>query len=370
MPKICFISLIVIYSIVTSSLYSAQSSQNSTQMQDITYLDETITIVDSDVSSFSISIRNLSEMKLSEIQVIDTDDFGNEKRRFLTKGVFLAELLSLHGINIKELQSMRVTSKDGYSIKLDQKILNNRKIILAFLVDGKPLWERQQPLRLFVKDETPMYWVGGLSKLRLVRKNTVSEDVNQQEIEKAYFLETLINITEQTQYPDTSDNAVKMQDILSDKTPEERVYFAASDSFNKVEELSTVLKGYLIIDGEHSPHFKIPRLSKGMYIKNVFRIITGKTAFIHIGQLRSLIENDSESIPLAHVLKKSNLKQSEFYKLVNTALLETIVSTTQLKDIMLDLANGEVTAVHSNKPEEITIKNLLYIEAIHEPGKK
>lgn len=54
---------------------------------------------------------------------------------------------------------IRLSGSDGYSIEVPAEILANRDIILAYLVNGKSLDERKQPLRAIILEERAVYWV-------------------------------------------------------------------------------------------------------------------------------------------------------------------------------------------------------------------
>ena len=98
--------------------------------------------------------------------VVSVSSSGEETEMNVSGGL-LGELLEIHGISQIELNGIRVTAVDGYSMEIPSEVLKNRDIILAYEIDGKPLLEKNRPVRIIIPGERAMYWVSAVSTIEI-----------------------------------------------------------------------------------------------------------------------------------------------------------------------------------------------------------
>jgi DMSO/TMAO reductase YedYZ molybdopterin-dependent catalytic subunit len=134
-------------------------------------------IVDGDVASpFSISTGELAKMPH---QTVTMTEMGGAKASY--EGVPLADILAKAGLPFgKELRGktlasyLLVEARDGYQVvfslgEIDAGVGSTR-VIVADRSDGKPLTERQGPIRLVVtSDQRPARSVRMLEKIHVVQ---------------------------------------------------------------------------------------------------------------------------------------------------------------------------------------------------------
>jgi len=117
--------------------------------------------------ALSIPVSLLMDLPQETVHVVAVNSAGEESP-FSATGARFSDLLATYGKEQENMEKIRLIAGDGYSIEVPGHVLRERAIILAYLIDGKPLDERDAPLRVVIPEERAMYWVRNLSKIEVL----------------------------------------------------------------------------------------------------------------------------------------------------------------------------------------------------------
>ncbi len=314
-----------------------------------------------------ITVAEVKELPVIEKTVVSVNSAGNKKEYTIT-GALLADLLKKHGKLQHNLKSIRLIAGDGYEIDVDQSILQQRDIIIGYLIDGKPLKERYQPFRVVIPEERAMYWLKNLVKIEVL------DLVETVEIDKVYFLETAISEVEQLDYTyyDSVDQAVKVAELvekLGISTDLRTVRLLASDGLDKDEERDIFAGGYLKISGDYAPMFLSPDLPKGMFVKDLLLINYGQNALCSLNNMLKTLNQvtvaDNTGVNIADLLAQTGLTAAEQYRFKAIDGYAVEVAATELDNGIIYFDHkGRVRSFFANLPKNYSVKNLYLIEGI------
>lgn len=315
-----------------------------------------------------ISVEELKDLPVIEKKVVSVNSSG-DKMEYTITGALFSDLLEKYGKSQQDLKTIRLVAGDGYAIDVDQNILENRDIILGYLVNGNPIKEKYQPVRVVIPGERAMYWVKNLVKIKVLE---VIETVN---INRVYFLETIIPEVEQTEYTyyDSVDMAVKVSDLVGKigvSTDLRRVKMVASDGLDKDEERDIFDSGYIKVTGDYAPMFLSPDIPKGMYVKDLLFVNYGENAICSLNQALKVLAtatiDGKTGIKMSGLFEKTGLTAADKYSLkaVDGYSVEVTAADIEKGIIYLD-EKGRVRSFFANLPKNTSVKYLYLIEPVN-----
>ena len=313
-----------------------------------------------------VTIDEIKELKKVNEDVISLSSSGEETELNISGGL-LEELLIKHNVSQTELDSIRITATDGYSMEIPSEILKNRDIVLTYEVEGEPLLKEDEPLRIVIPEERAMYWVRSVSKIEVVEKKTAAG----KQVEKVLIFDAAIsNLDKQDyEYYEDLDKAIKIDDLLSEFVPEgkEQVFIKASDGLQRNETRETFKDAFIKITGENSPMFLSPDLPEGMHVKGILWFSSEEVAFLTtdkaLGVYSKLIQEDIEGIPLKEVSEDIDLKQGDIYIFTASDGYSIEISKDDIdKGILYKADDGSTRVGFEGLPKNTTVRDLLSIE--------
>lgn len=310
-----------------------------------------------------ISLREIMEMEQIREEIITRDDSGNIERRFPVRGVLLEKMLSYLGEDINALSAVRIAARDGYAVEIPRDILGKRNIILAYEMEGKPLFEGSKPIRIFVPGEEEMYWIKQAVRISLIY---LKEGPGKIEISKIIFMETRFLNLDKEDYGKDGMKAVKTPDLLSGIKEPARISLLASDGLEKNEDYELFSRGRIVIEGEDAPSFRGQDIPKGMHVKNLLWIGAGETGFLSIARGSGIFHgkniSDHKGILLKEIAEKFTLKKAEIYLLESKDGSIIEISPEDMgKGIAFTAEDGGVSCVFENIFEGKPIEDIISI---------
>ena len=338
-----------------------KSASQSTQNQNIQNL--VITgLTDSDIQVTADDLKNAKQVTKA---VTAVDSAGN-KTNYTVKGPLFDDILKKYGKSQKDLNGIRFIASDGYSIAVPAEVLKNRDIILAIEVDGKPLDDKDKPVRAVIPDERAMYWVKSLTKIEVL-KNTAEQSVS-----KIIFLESASkSVTVQDyKYYDKTDKALKNSDLINkyaSGVDAGNIYIKAADNLKQNEQKDTFLKAYIKFTGEDSPAFVAPDMPAGMQVKNVLWISYGDDLFFSANKgmdyLKKINMDGKEGVLVKNVLTEAGMTTSGSYIFTSLDGHKTEIKDTDTGNGIISISkDGEISTYFKGLPANTSIKGLLSIE--------
>lgn len=328
-----------------------------------------ITIVGLDNEESEVNLDDIKKLEKVNSDVISISSSGEENEMNVTGGL-LEELLQKHDISQKDLSGIRFIASDGYSIDVPDTVLKSRDIILAYEVDGEPLFEDSQPIRVVVPDERAMYWVKKLEKIELI----MDEDpqVDNQEASKLIILDSTLSKLKEVDYEyyKDMDKAVTIDELLTEFSLDDlndKVFIKAGDGLEKTEANKVFRDAYIKTTGEGSPMFTSPDMPKGMTVKNILWFSVGDTSFLSVkSAMESFDKADLdgvEGILLKDILKdlKLDLEGTYTFTSVDGYSVDIIANDLQ-SGILYMIEDGKVTVEFTELDKRTTVKDLLSIE--------
>jgi hypothetical protein len=320
-----------------------------------------------------ISVAELMTLKAIEQEIQKLGDNGEVEDQYPIKGVLLEDVLAHLEISADNLDSLRFTAGDGYSVEVPKDILTSAKVILAYEIDGEPLFEGTRPIRMFIPGQEAMYWVKNTVKISLSRgaSDTPGPGGDQAgPLKKIVFFETLQSLVEVVDYAgEAGAKAVKNSQILADVQTSSLVRLLASDGFEKNEELDTFLANYIVVQGENAPAFRGPDLPRGMHVKNLVFLSTGDTGFLFVEKGKEYFETASvgedNGIKLKDLVDKLGLEKADAYILESEDGYSVEVSFADLeKGIVFLRDDGILSSAFQDLPKNTKVKYLLSISVV------
>ncbi|MFA6940412.1 MAG: molybdopterin-dependent oxidoreductase [Clostridiaceae bacterium] len=324
---------------------------------------EKIIIAGLDGSNKTITVNDIKTFKPVEKDVIAVDSAG-KKTNYSVKGALFEDILKKYGKSQKGFSGVRFTASDGYSIEVTPEILKSRDIIFAYEINGKPLTDNWEPIRIIIPDERAMYWASKLSKVELLNS------IKKVDISKVIFLDTAIKTIPQQDYNyyKSKDKAVKNKDLLdkfSTNVNDDNVIINAFDGLVRNEQKTTFASAFTKFNGEDAPIFISPDLHVGMYVKGMVFFSNGGNLFFSLNKgLEKYGENNSDNkkiMTLDDIIKQSKLVQAQKYQITSLDGTKTVISSSDITKVSFYLnSKGIAVADYSNKK----LKDVLSIEAV------
>ncbi|SCY52209.1 molybdopterin-dependent oxidoreductase [Alkaliphilus peptidifermentans] len=327
---------------------------------------EIIIIAGLGAEDIEITVKKLKGYNKVTKEVVSVNSSGNENQ-FKATGCLLEDVLKDLGHSQKSLEAIRLVAGDGYSMEVPKEVVNARDIILAYEIDGEPLDEKSQPIRVIVPEERAMYWVRNLSAIEVL------EAIEKSTVESVVFLEAATTLIPQEEYTyyDSVDYAVKAKDLIEEFAGNEDadVYIKAADGLEKNETLTIFKDGYIKITGEDNPMFLSPDIPKGMYVKNILHFSQGKYGFCSLISGESVFQavavEDQEGISIKVIADEMRLKEGSIYIFTAIDGYSVEVEAADLeKGIVYIGKEGELRTLFDGLPKNTRIKGLLSIEAM------
>ena len=314
-----------------------------------------------------ITVTELKELPVIEDEVTSVDSSGDEND-YKIKGALFADLLAKNGIDNNNIKSLRFVAGDGYAIEVPETIINNRKIILAYEINGEPLYDKTKPVRAVIPGERSMYWVKNLVEIQVVNMVEIAS------IKELLFMETAFSKLEKYDYTyyESTDKAVKVKDFknMTKFTTDSRtITMKAADGFNKDEVKDIFLNGYIKVTGEHAPMFLSPDIPKGMYVKDLLFVEYGNSTACSLQQALKIMPlmkiDGNEGIQLKELIAKAGVIKADEYKLAAVDGYEVTVSYNDLKSGIVYIDDkGRVRCSFAELSKKYYVKHFYKISAV------
>jgi len=315
----------------------------------------------------TINLKELKGLPVIEETAISADE-GDDKNEYEVKGVLLSDLLASQGVSKQDLKKIRLVAGDGYEIDIPEPILQQRKLILAFEINGEPLDERTKPIRVVIPNEMSMYWLKNLSEIK------IADMVETVDIKSLVFLETLASELQKIDYTyyESVDKAVKISEIIEYMeldTDLRTVSFKAADGFEKNETIDVFAEAYIKITGKNVPLFLSPDFPKGMHIKDMLFINYGSTSICSIEQSKNVFDlktaGDNEGVPMSELIEGSKLVQADRYEVIAVDGYSVKVSAEDMKSgIVYTDEKDTVRIAFADLGKQYSVKYLYEIKAL------
>lgn len=312
-----------------------------------------------------ITVAELMTLSSVSEEVVATDDDGKITEQYTAEGVLLETVLSHLGIASKDLDTVRFTAGDSYSVEVPNSILTSRKLILAYKANGKFLPAGDGPIRVFIPEERSMYWVRNTLKISLSWGNA-GDEVGVGSVKRIIFFETLLAELESVDYPaETGAKAVKTAAVLADVQASPLVRLLAADGFVKNEELATFKELYIVTEGEDTPALRGPELPLGMHVKYLVALWTGDSGFAFVERgLDYFTPTEAAGFTGVSLQELTALfgLTSETYVLTASDGYSVEVGRDDLAaGIVYMQENGELASAFEGLPKNTGVRNLLSI---------
>ncbi|OBR90763.1 oxidoreductase molybdopterin binding domain protein [Clostridium ragsdalei P11] len=358
------IILILIGIVVCKNLINPLSEGKNTTLS---YDNQKILIHGLKDTDFEVSIKDLRQLDTVTKRGEATRSNGEEVSLKAT-GPLLDTFLSKYGKKQKNFTTIRFIAKDNYSIAVPSDILNSRQIIMAYIIDGKPLKE-DQPLHIVIPGERAMYWV------KMLKQVDFETGENVKSCRKVVFLETASSNMSQEDYKyyDSIDKAIKTKDLIkkyaniNDSTVK-NVSMVAGDGLRKNETKENFLSAYIKITGKDAPKFMAPQFPQGMHVRDLMFINYGDAAVFSISQGNKVLKqtgiDDIHGIDFSEIIKQVGMTNAKGYKLTNLNGTSIQLTPDELSEGVIYLKEGKTVAFSTGVNGKNNMDNLLSIEAI------
>jgi hypothetical protein len=264
-----------------------------------------------------ISMDDIMKLNVVERKVTAVPKEGEEKSERSVKGIILDDLFQKYlGTAQKDLFAIKFVAGDGYAIEVEKDLLQTRKIVLAYEVDGKPLKDKDKPLRSIVPDVFEMYWVKNLVKIEVI------EEREQSQINSIILMETRISSIpdQEYKYLQNTDRAVRISDLLlgsGDEKDPEVVFIKSVDGLEKNENPGIFTGALIKYTGEDSPQFTSLDIPLGMWVKKILFFNYGNFSYFSVSRgLESFEKSGIEgrtSIKLSDVFSNCGIADAQKY---------------------------------------------------------
>ncbi|HZK57544.1 MAG TPA: molybdopterin-dependent oxidoreductase, partial [Clostridia bacterium] len=346
---------------------NAESSGSDGKVSTAEDITESIILAGIGGEDIKVTIEEVEKLKKVSKDVISLSSDGGETELNASGGL-LGELLEKHNITQTELDSIRVTAGDGYSMEIPSEILKNRDIILAYEINGESLFEEDKPIKIVIPGERAMYWVRNVAKIEIAKEETA---VGKQ-VGKVLIFDTAISNLDMGDYEyyGERDKAIKTSDLLNKFIPEgeEQVFIKAADGLQRNETRETFKNAFIKVTGKESPMFLAPDLPEGMHIKGILWFRSEETAFLTMDKALETysksVQGDIEGISLKEVLEDMDLEQGNAYIFTADDGYSVEISKDDIdRGILYKMSNGSTGVSFEGLPKNTMVRDLLSIEA-------
>ncbi len=329
---------------------------------ELPYDDEIVTFVYGETQT-QYSIAQLRAMESITQEIIRKDDAGDITSQYSVKGVTLETVLDDLGIELADVQSLRLVAGDGYAVEIPGRIAANRLFIFAYEMDGAPLQQGTAPLRAFIPEEETMYWVRNLETIYILKADSTDRTSS---VEKIVFFETLLLGLDPAEYADEENAlAVTSAEVMAGVNASNTVYLLAQDNFYKHEEHETFIGAYIVVQGENTPAFRSPDLPRGMHVRNLLWFSSGDTGFLVVERaldyFDSMEVDGNTGINLLEVVLYFGLQQADSYILEAADGFSVEIAHEDLDKGIVHIRedSGQVATRFDGLPRNTSIRDLM-----------
>jgi hypothetical protein len=314
--------------------------------------------------------RELTVEQLKEYTAVERDvesvNSSGDVTPYTVKGALFSDVLNDMELIQMELDAIRLVAGDGYSIEVGQEVLASREIILAYEVDGEPLFEDSRPIRIIIPEERAMYWVRNLVKIEILQTEAPVE------VSEIYVIETAAADLEQQEYLSDSEiqQAVATTDLVSwtdANVPSVRLL--SVDGLAKNETWENFSKGVIMLTGADAPAFVGEDLPKGMHVKEILWLAADHRGFVSAANVQkkfsSVTVDGNTGISLSEVL--AGIGFIEDTGILLTASDGYSVSITRedvSKGIIYLNDEGKACVIFDGLPRNTSVKAILKISVV------
>ena len=313
-----------------------------------------------------VPLTLIKELRQITEEVVPVTSAGVESHYAATGAVF-SDLLAHYGKRQEDILGIRLVASDGYSIDVPRDILMERQIILAYIVDGMPLEQDGESLRVVIPGERAMYWVRNLSRIEVI------DQIQRAEVRTLRFLESLAEMGPLEDYPYFGhvDQAMKIKETLEyleiNEQPE-RVFFKASDGFEKNEAYDEFVSGYIKITGRSAPLFLSPELPEGMHVRDIVFFLFGDNAFASLTQAFNYYEpkmvDDVVGISFLELMTDLEMAQGDMYRLTALDGYQIEVTDEDMAQGYVSFYEGQVCSYFPGLPPNTSVRSLYTVEVL------
>ncbi len=292
------------------------------------------------------------------------------KEDMVVEGPLLSEVLKKHGIQLADFQGIGVTGRDGYYALMSKELLEKRKVILTYRVNGQENIKEDKPVRVVVPDELGVYWV------RMVSNIDLYTDIPDKDIKSVKIFDPLTRDIEpyMYEYYGSKDMAIEIGKILAKfnyVNLEGFFTMVSSDGLSKNEVINMVRQRYYIkVTGDGAPMNIAPNFKLGMNVKSMAYFSTTTDAVIfprEMQKITGLSELDAQKgMMLEKVLEGVGVitPREKKFELMNTTGQFIQIPGQDLTKCILVYKQEKVTAFYQGADGLVQLADLLEINEI------
>jgi hypothetical protein len=114
-------------------------------------------------------VLTIDELKALDCVTVKTHSTSDKIGEIKATGPLLQTILAEYGSSLEDYNRIVITATDGYEITLNQPLINDNQLILAFGIDGKPLDDDEKPLRLIIPESDSAYWIRMIRSVEFIK---------------------------------------------------------------------------------------------------------------------------------------------------------------------------------------------------------
>jgi len=316
--------------------------------------------------SIQITMKDLKEFPTVKVDCTLSKSTGT-KIDMTAEGPLLQEVLKKYGIDLFEYEGIGITGRDGYYAMVSKEIIDNSRVILGYIFNGKPIPEEEKPIRVVIPEEFGVYWVKMVSDIELY------DDIPEKQIKSVKMFYALTQDIEPYgfEYYGSKDASIEVGKILAkfkNVNPKGFFTMASSDGLVKNESIAMVNNRYYIkIEGAGAPMNVSPNFKLGYNVKNIAYFSTTEDAVIFPNEMQKLTGTvklgNEEGLPLEKVLEIAGIEgvAKKQFEAVDTLGESIKLSGEEISRCILVYKDKEVTLVCQDENGVKRLSNLLEI---------
>ena len=297
---------------------------------------------------------------------VESISSSGEVTPYSVKGALFADVLADMGLIQTDLAGIRLVAGDGYAIEVGPEVLASREIILAYEVDGEPLFADSRPIRIIIPDERAMYWVRNLTEIEILPGRAAVA------VSEIQIIETVVGGLAQEEY--LSDNEVQQSVSTTDLVLWEGddfpvVHIYSVDGLAKNETWENFAKGRIMWTGSDAPAFVGEDLPKGMHVKKILWFAADHKAFlsaVHAQEKYSALTVEGNTgVALTDIFTDSGFQETANILLTAADGYTVTVAREDIgKGIIYVNTEGQACVVFAGLPRNTMVKAVTKIEAV------
>ena len=327
-------------------------------------LDDTIVINSEAQGEVEFTIEDLMEFEEVTEEITRRDD-GEVTERYPVTGVLLTDVLASMDIELSALESVRINAGDGYSVEVPNAILES-PVILAYKIDGEPLFDDTRPIRVFIPGQEAMYWVKNTVEISLSGETVQEEESVLQEIR---FMETVFAGLEKVDYQgNDGSEAIRTAALMSDISQESDLKMLATDGFEKQETYDTFVDAFIVTAGENTPAFRSPDLPRGMHVRDLYWLDNGTTGFFSVERGSEILGSEEIDgvlgIKLEDIITDFGLAEADTYLFEASDGYSVEIAREDLGSGIVYLDDNQARSLFRDMPGNTSVKKLKLIRPV------